>query len=200
MYRTFLTYGSYEMYLKVLAESPLMNGEAIPAEEAARICMLVGSAQAAKIWGCRDAVGFLQGTLLLADSILSMDELVKKSDYSKSTVSTCMGILEDLGFVRRVIKPGDKRHYYVSIEGCEAVFKAHIENFKQSSQIFLSALEEAEEHLEKGRVSENEKAERLRHRLKSIKEDSIRLQKMIDLTGLFTVEELIDILEREVRK
>ncbi len=188
-------YGSYEMYLKVLAGSPIMNGEAIPAEEAARICMLVSSAQAAKIWGCSDAVGFLWGTLLLADGILSMDELVEKSDYSKSTVSTCMGILEDLGLVRRVIKPGDKRHYYVSIEGCEAVFKAHIENFKRSSQIFLSALDQAKEHLAKGRVSENEKAERLRHRLKSIKEDNVRLQKMMNLAGLFTVEELIKILE-----
>jgi len=159
-------YGSYEMYLKILADSSIMNGEAIPAEEAARICMLVGSAQAVKIWGCSDAVGFLRGTLLLADGILSMDE----------------------------------RHYYVSVDGCEAVFKAHIENFKRSSQIFLSALEQAEEHLAKGRVSENEKAERLRHRLKSIKEDSVRLQKMIDLTGSFTVDELIEILEREVSR
>jgi len=48
-------------------------------------------------------------------------QLVEETGYSKSTVSTNMGILERIGLVKRVVIPGDKEISLYSSHRCRFV-------------------------------------------------------------------------------
>ena len=61
--------------------------------------MIDACVKGSNIRGRCDAVGALRGILFLTGVPLFMDELVEESGYSKSTVSTNMGILERIGLV-----------------------------------------------------------------------------------------------------
>jgi DNA-binding transcriptional regulator GbsR (MarR family) len=71
--------------------------------------------QWARIRGYSDSVGLLRGLSVTARDPVSLDDLVTETGYSKSTVSSNMNLLEDLGLVARVVIPGDKRHIYALI-------------------------------------------------------------------------------------
>jgi len=192
-------FGSYEIYLNFVVYHLSMKREPIPGGEAARRYILDACVQAVKIWGYSDAVGILRGSLLLADGPRSLDDLVEDTGYSKSTVSTSMSILERQGLVRRTVKPGDKRYYYISVEDADATFNAQKEKTRQVASIILTAVDQAERYLEKmEKIGPNEEIERLCRRLVAIRYFYTKIQKIMDLTGRFTVEELIEILEREV--
>ena len=194
-------FGSYEIHLNLVVCYLLMKHEPFPGCEAARKYILDACVQAAKIWGHSDAVGVLRGSLLLADGALSLDDLVEDTGYSKSTVSTSMSILERHGLVRRTIKPGDKRYYYVSVEDADATVNAQKEKTRQVTSIILTAVDQAERYLENmEEIGQNEEMEGLCRRLVAIRYFYTQIQKIMDLAGRFTVEELIEILEREVSR
>jgi len=201
MFCTFEMFGSYEIHLNLVVCYLLMDHELFPGGEAARKCILDACIQAAKIWGYSDAVGVLRGSLLLADGPRSLDDLVEDTGYSKSTVSTSMSILERQGLVRRTIKPGDKRYYYISVEDADATFNVQKEKSRQVTSIILTAVDQAERYLEIiEEIGPNEEMENLCRRLVAIRYFYTQIQKIMDLTGRFTVEELIEILEREVSR
>lgn len=132
---------------------------------------------------------------MLSSEPLSMDELAKKTGYSKSTVSTSMGILERRGMARRVIEPGDKRYYYVSEDSCNVIFKAQTDNLWQTSQIFLNSLKQTKKTLMD--AGNDEDLKELVERLELIEENCTKLQRLIELARKLTVDELVEILERE---
>jgi len=184
------------MYLKVVADPLSMRLEEIPPEEAAKRCMVDASIQVANMMGYSDAAGALRGSLILADGPLSMDELVEVTGYSKSTVSTNMAQLERMSIVRRVRKPGDKKHYYATITSIDEGTKAHNENFRQIMQILLAGVNKALELLEKAESSEE--IDRLRLGFATFREDCTKAQRLADLLDRFSISELIEILKREV--
>ena len=184
------------MYLKLVADFLPMRQEEIPPEEAAKRCMIDASIQMAKMLGHSDAAGALMGSLFLADGPLSMDELVEVTGYSKSTVSTNMTLLENQGIVRRIRKPGDKRNYYVVMQSVDETFKAENEKIRQIMQIHISAIVEAEKILEV--AEDSDEAERLRRLFSSMREECVKARRLIDLVSPFTIDELIEVLEREV--
>ncbi|WPF83932.1 MarR family transcriptional regulator [Sanguibacter sp. 4.1] len=57
--------------------------------------------------------GRMVGHLLLSDQPVSADELAKASGASRGSVSTYTRRLVEIGFVRRVRRPGDRSHYFV---------------------------------------------------------------------------------------
>ena len=57
-------------------------------------------------------MGILRGTLFLESDPMSLDELAEKTGYSKTTVRSNMGYLENLGIARRVVDPASKQHRY----------------------------------------------------------------------------------------
>ncbi|HII07490.1 MAG TPA: MarR family transcriptional regulator [Methanotrichaceae archaeon] len=173
-----------------------MRLEEIPPEEAAKRCMVDASIQVANMMGYSDAAGALRGSLILADGPLSMDELVEVTGYSKSTVSTNMAQLERMSIVRRVRKPGDKKHYYATITSIDEGTKAHNENFRQIMQILLAGVNKALELLEKAESSEE--IDRLRLGFATFREDCTKAQRLADLLDRFSISELIEILKREV--
>ena len=50
--------------------------------------------------------------LFIEPDILSMDELVKKTGYSLSAISTKLKSMEEYGIVQRIKKPGSKKLYF----------------------------------------------------------------------------------------
>ncbi len=172
-----------------------MRREENSPEEAAKRCIIDASIQMANMMGHSDAAGALIGSLFLADGPLSMDELVEMTGYSKSTVSTNMTLLENQGIVRRIRKPGDKRNYYVAMQSVEETFKVENEKIRQVMQIQIAAVDEAERILEG--AGRNDEAERLRRLFSSMRVECVRARRLIDLVSPFTIDELIEILERE---
>jgi DNA-binding transcriptional regulator GbsR (MarR family) len=185
------------MYLKFVADLLSMRLEEAPPEVAAKRCMIDASIRMANMLGYSDAAGALRGSLMLADGPLSMDELVEVTGYSKSTVSTNMTLLENQGIVRRIRKPGDKRNYYVAMQSVDETFKAENEKIRQIMQIHIAAIDEAERILEG--AERNDEAERLRRLFSSMRVECVKARRLIDLVSPFTMDELIEILEREVR-
>jgi DNA-binding transcriptional regulator GbsR (MarR family) len=183
------------MYLKLVADISVMRFDGAPPEEAAKRCMIDASIKMANMLGHSDAAGALMGSLFLAAGPLSMDELVEMTGYSKSTVSTNMAFLENKGIVRRMRKPGDKRNYYIVWQSIDETFKAENEKIRQIMQIRIATIGEAERILE---GAESDEADRLHRLFSSMKVECVRARRLIELVSLFSMDELIDILKREV--
>jgi DNA-binding transcriptional regulator GbsR (MarR family) len=184
------------MYLKVVVDFQLMMREDAAPVEAAKRCVVDASIQMANLLGHSDAAGALIGSLFVADGPLSMDELVEMTGYSKSTVSINMTFLENQGIVRRMRRPGDKRNYYVIMKNIDETLKTENEKIRQMMQIHIAAIDEAERILE-GAI-ESDEAERLRRLFSTTRVECVKARKLIDLVAPFTIDELIEILEREV--
>ena len=88
--------------------------------------------------GYSDACGILRGTLFLSDQPLSLDDLVERTGYSKSTVCVNMNLLENLGLAKRVVIPRDKRSRYATISdpnSMKAMLLSNIEKKFGSSEM-----------------------------------------------------------------
>ncbi len=107
-----------------------------------------------------------------------------------------MTLLENQGIVRRIRRPGDKRNYYVAMQSVDETFKAENEKIRQIMQIHIAAIDEAERILEGAEM--NDEAERLRHLFSSMREECVKARRLIDLVSPFNMDELIEILKREV--
>ena len=63
-------------------------------------------------WGMTRTFGQLQGLLMVADGPVSLDELSQRLHVSKAAVSNTVRLYRELGFLRRIKRPGDRRDYY----------------------------------------------------------------------------------------
>ena len=63
-------------------------------------------------WGMTRTFGHMFGLLIIADEPVSLDELAKMLHVSKAAVSQNVRLYRELGFIRRVKRPGDRRDYY----------------------------------------------------------------------------------------
>lgn len=121
--------------------------------------------QWARIRGYSDSTGLLRGLLTLAKEPMSLDELVKETGYSKSTVSSNMNLLENLGLVKRIVIPGDKRHIYETITNPEIIMANMLDTIDKEIRIFCDSLEKTENEL----AALGEEAGYLRDRVTSLK-------------------------------
>ena len=60
--------------------------------------------------------GRIYGLILITEEPLSLDEIADSLGVSKASVSTDTRLLERMGFVERVSKPGDRKDYYQHTE------------------------------------------------------------------------------------
>jgi DNA-binding transcriptional regulator GbsR (MarR family) len=100
--------------------------------------------QWARIKGYRVSTGILMGLTVVAEESISLDELVRETGYSKSTVSSNMNLLENLRLVRRIVVPGDKRHLYAPITDPEIVRMNILDAIDKEMQLFIVALDRTE--------------------------------------------------------
>jgi DNA-binding transcriptional regulator GbsR (MarR family) len=151
--------------------------------------------QTAQIWGYSDASGVLKGSLLLSEKPLSLDELALETGYSKSTVSTNLNLLLNLGLVKRVIKPGEKRHHYESVTAHDPIHTALMTNVRREVTTMLVALDQAERDL---RASGNDpEILHIKERINIIRNFYRQAGMLLDLIGKYRTEELVEILMRE---
>ncbi len=133
--------------------------------------------QLARIKGYSDSAGFLMGLAVLSKEPVSLDELAQETGYSKSTVSSNMNRLENLGQVKRIVIPGDRRHLYAPITDPEIIRTNMLDAINKEIQIFCEALERTENDLKVGGVE----AGYLLERVAAIKQSYERSKKTIDI-------------------
>jgi len=133
--------------------------------------------QWARIKGYSDSTGVLRGLVVLANEPMSLDDLASETGYSKSTVSVNMKQLENLGVVKRIVIPGDKRHRYAPIIDIDIIRTNMLNAINMELQIFSEALDKIEEDLE----AEGEKAGHLLKRIADLRESYEQEKKIIDI-------------------
>jgi HTH-type transcriptional regulator, glycine betaine synthesis regulator len=160
--------------------------------------------------GLSDAVGVLRGTLFLANEPMSMDELVAETGYSKSTVSSNMSLLENLGLARRVVIPGDKRYHYSPVTDPDSLKKAMLINVRNEILLLMAALDKTEKDIQKDTEKNIEKyiekeletydssSKAALERISKIRQFYAQTDRLLDLVSQYTTEELIALLEKNV--
>ena len=131
----------------------------------------------ARIKGYSDSVGFLRGLTTSAKDPLSLDDLVQETGYSKSTVSSNMNLLENMGWVKRIVIPGDKRHLYAAIIDPEIIRTNMLDAITKEMQLFCEALNRTESEILAGR----DEANYLLDRVASLRQSYEMGMKMIDI-------------------
>jgi HTH-type transcriptional regulator, glycine betaine synthesis regulator len=141
--------------------------------------------------GLSDAVGVLRGTIFLADKPMSMDELVEETGYSKSTVSSNMSLLENLGLVKRVVIPGDKRYHYSPVTDPDSLKNAMLINVRNEILLIMAALNKTEIDID----SDDPSSRAVLERIGRIRQFYVQTGRLLDLVSKYTADELIDLLE-----
>lgn len=96
--------------------------------QAAREEVIEAMANTAEAYGAKRSYGRLYGILYFADDPMSLDNLVDRSGYAKSTVSTAMTTLERFHMVQRRSLPGEgKRAFFDAQEEFWYVFQQFLE-------------------------------------------------------------------------
>jgi DNA-binding transcriptional regulator GbsR (MarR family) len=67
-------------------------------------------------WGVGKMMAEIQALLYLSDEPLSLEDMSEKLKTSRSNISLNVRSLQDLGVVRKVIIPGDRKDYYAAEE------------------------------------------------------------------------------------
>ncbi|WP_048147928.1 GbsR/MarR family transcriptional regulator [Palaeococcus ferrophilus] len=147
-------------------------------EEAKRI-MMEHFANTARRFGLNELYGYIYGVLFFEDEPMSLGEIADKTSYSLSHVSTALKLLENIGLVKRVKKPGDKRAYFTAIKNIrewrkEAYYKKIVEDVQQTRENLLRALEELES-------DESEEAKRIRERIEFALERNRIAEKVVKI-------------------
>ncbi|WP_198011277.1 GbsR/MarR family transcriptional regulator [Thermococcus sp. PK] len=147
-------------------------------EEAKRI-MMEHFANTARRFGLSELYGYIYGVLFFEDEPLSFGEIAERTGYSLSHVSTALKLLENIGLVKRIKKPGDKRAYYTAIKNIrewrkEAYYKKIEEDVKQTRENLLKALKEVEN-------DKSEEAEKIRQRIEFALQRNAITEKILNI-------------------
>lgn len=145
--------------------------------------------------GYGDAVGILRGTLLLADEPMSLDQLVEETGYSKSTVSSNMSLLENLGLARRLIVPGDKRYHYIPVTDHDSLRNAMLTSVRNEVQYILTALDMTEREIN----AKDPDSEAFLKKIANIRRFYKLTGQLLDLVARYTTDELIELLENDCK-
>ena len=147
-------------------------------EDAKRI-MMDHFANTARRFGLNELYGYIYGVLFFEDEPLSLGEIAKRTGYSLSHVSTALKLLENIGLVKRIKKPGDKKAYYTAIKNIrewrkEAYYRKIEEDVKQTRENLLKALDAIE-------GDESEEAMKIRERIESALQRNAVAEKIVSI-------------------
>ncbi len=136
-------------------------------------------AQIASTIGYSEIHGRIIGALLVKGRPLSLQQLSKEINYSISTVSPSLDLLEFLGMIKKVKKAGD-RNLYIKLEGdlLAGLKKAFLIRIQKSISDSLNRFDSYKKELKKSR--NGEKKEVLRT-LKILEKELKRVDRYITL-------------------
>jgi len=156
--------------------------------------------RAANAKGWKDAVGVLHGTLFLACGPLSLDELSQVTGYSKTTVRLNMNLLSDLGIVRRVLVPKERRFMYILETNSVSMMAAMTANIKSEINDMLAALDLTEKHLNQYKtLLDTDDREKTLQRINEIRRFYEQESRLINHLGGQSIDDLIRRLEKKTR-
>jgi len=139
----------------------------------------------AKSLGYSEVYGRIIACLLINESPVTLSEVSKETGYSSPMVSLSIDFLENVGMVKRIKKPGDKKLYLQSdgnlLDGLKKVILAKIE------KNILNSLEEFDEYRSKLKKMNNKDSEKL---LKAIEILEREIKKMDDYVKVLSKVQL----------
>lgn len=98
----------------------------------------------AKSFGLDDLSSKIVSVLYLEPEEVPMEDLAKKTGYSLASISNTMRLLENIGFVQRIKKPGTKKVYFYMEKDLVKLnirkINAANENFIKPAKEFLPQL------------------------------------------------------------
>lgn len=105
--------------------------------------------RSAEIWGLNRSYGRLYGILFFADEPISLDAVVERSGYAKSTVSTAMKKMQRMHLVHRRSIPGEgKKAFYEAERDFWTVLQEFLRReVRREIDTMSRSLDKAEEHL-----------------------------------------------------
>ncbi len=151
--------------------------------------------------GWSDAMGLLRGMLFLEGEPLSLDELAERTGYSKTTIRTNLSYLEKMGMARRAVGPTGKNHHskqhrYSLVNDSESMKQIILSAAREEANAILQALLQVKGNLDGIDLKDPALEEGLAKEIQFYEE----MSKTLNLISRFTSKELIEVLEREVRK
>lgn len=161
----------------------------------AREEVIEAMARSAEVYGFKRSYGRLYGVLYFADGPVSLDDLVERSGYAKSTVSTAMNALERFHLVRRRSVPGEgKKAYFEAERDLWYVFQQFLDQeVRREINVMTRALDEAETRLED---SDSATAERDLERVRDLQRVYRRSEQMVDILTSERLDQLSGIVDR----
>lgn len=85
--------------------------------------------------------GRLYGFVLLQEVPCSLDELAEQLEVSKTSVSVNARLLEQVGLIERVTKPGDRKDYYRAAPDQTKTLALRLAGVEQMGALLRRALE-----------------------------------------------------------
>ena len=160
--------------------------------EAARKEVIEAAARSAEVYGLNRSYGHLYGELFFADEPLSLDDLVERSGYAKSTVSTAMQHMERLHIVQRRSVPGEGKRLYFEAETdfWHIIQQVMNQEVRREIQLMTRALDEAETELE---ALEDEAAEADLAKVRSLKRQYREGEMILNILTSTPVDRLHDL-------
>jgi len=147
--------------------------------------------RSAEVYGLNRSYGRLYGILFFADEPVSLDELVERSGYAKSTVSTALRRMDRLHFAHRRSVPGEgKKAFYEAERDVWRIIQELLRHeLRREITIMQDALEDAAGTLE---AAEGERARRDLERVESLRRLYDRGDRLVSLLTGTTVERLAE--------
>ncbi|CAB50582.1 GbsR/MarR family transcriptional regulator [Pyrococcus abyssi] len=167
-------------------------------EEAKRIIMET-FANTARRLGQSELVGYIYGALFLANDPLSLSDIAEITGYSISHISSAMKVLEGVGLVQRIKKPGDRRAYFVATKNfsewrSSAFYEKILRDIDETKESIMRALEELE-------GEQGSEVEEIKEKLKMALRRNEVARKLLTLIMQFkSEEELLKVLESCLKK
>lgn len=162
---------------------------------AARETVIEAMGRAAESYGLSRSYGRLYGELYFAEEPLSLDELVERSGYAKSTVSTAMSTLDRFHMVRRTSIPGEgKKAFFEAERDFWYVFQQFLDNeVRREIRIVRRALDEAEQGFA---AADTERAARDLERVRDLQRLYDRSETLVDVMTSTSLDRLHGLLGR----
>jgi DNA-binding transcriptional regulator GbsR (MarR family) len=163
--------------------------------ETAREEVIEAMARSAEVWGAKRSYGRLFGVLFFADEPLSLDDVVERSGYAKSTVSTAMTTLERYHLVQRRSLPGEgKKAFYEAETDFWYVFQQFLRNeVAREIRVMSRALDSAAEQLED---AEGEQAQRDLEKVRTLQRVYDRSQQLVSLVTSQPLDRVTALFDR----
>ena len=136
-------------------------------------------AEIANTIGYSEIHGRIIGALLVGGKRLSLQELAERTEYSISTISLSLDLLEFLGMIKKIKKAGDRK-LYIELQGdlIGGLKKAFLIRIQKSAAETLERFRKYEKEL---RRDNSEEAKRILRTLQTLDKEVRRLEKYINL-------------------